>query len=302
MTPSSLTILLPKSYDEGRIAFFQHQIQSQLALLVDRWGLQPPNLEIRTEGDQPTLMVDDNPYPLNKQNGPTTLATCVCYAFNEHPWETLCAPALAAQGQGHADSFWLRQAASRGLTFAELTALADAGEDEERIAWLLADRHPPQLTIRTNPGMASPYTAVEIRRQAATAAANQTGLPIPIPSQPTDDLSVPEGHVVLAIGSRWIPLQATATIDPGTAVEALKTNLLQVAGSCVDPSLVLALCTDPERVGRRLAVRAMAGHLPVRLAERLIEEHQRQAWPIDLFTMFGTVVEKAAAGHGPLPA
>lgn len=300
MTPDSLTVVLPESYSADWIDDFRQHLQTQLALLADRWSLQPPILKLRTEGLKPTVVVKDTVFVLNDQPSPLILATCVCYKLNEHPWETLHAPALAACGRRHPDSFWLRQAASRGLTFPELTALADVGFDEERIAWRLADRHPPQLTIRTNPGIASPFTKEEIRPQAATAA-NQTGLPIPIPSEPTDDLSVPKGHVVLAIGIRWLPLQTADTHDSSQATEALKTNLLQVAGCCVDPGLVLALCTDPERVGKRLAVRAMAGHTPVRIAERLFEEHQRliqeqrrQMRPIDLYTVFSEVVERAA--------
>lgn len=73
---------------------------------------------------------------------------------------------------------------------------------------------------------------------------------------------------VLALGVRWSPIPT---------LQELEWALLLRAGCFIDPALVLALCTDQKHIGRRLAVRAMQGDTPVRIAERLIHQHRRFA-------------------------
>lgn len=268
MTTPSLTVLLPEDHPEAWADELLEQLRPALARLADRCCVDPPILAVKRNGDHFVLLTGESRYDLPLEPSPALLADSFSYFLNDHLWETIHAPAFFARGGSMPNSFWIRHGADRGLTFEELSALAALGSDDNRLAWHLADRPAPRPLLHNRPNVLSTLTASELRRGVAERVARWSGLPIPIPAAPTTHLSVSGEEEVLALGVRWSPIHT---------VEELERALLLRAGCFIDPALVLALCTDQRHIGRRLAVRAMQGDTPVRIAERLITQHQRFA-------------------------
>ncbi len=138
-------------------------------------------------------------------------------------WPGIVAPALAARGVG--ETWWLRHAALRGLTVDDLAALAAGGADDETIAWRLADRHPPLVTLRTGTETRPLLEDQELRAFAARDAAYWSGLPVPMCMTPRSCRTrralrlarchgLPSGGTPMAGGGRRWPMRCAVPPRP----------------------------------------------------------------------------------------
>jgi hypothetical protein len=162
-----------------------------------------------------------------------------------------------------------------------LAELAGSFADGTELAWRLASFWPSPLQLQAGAGALAALADEAVRRDAAREAARATGLPIPIPGEPMRDLSVGHDEAALMLGVLRHSL-------PGP--DDLAAGLARTAIALVDPGLVIALCTDPQRIPRRLAACALRGDGAVRIAERLIAALERGKTPLDLLA----IVEETA--------
>ncbi len=303
MREAAVTVQLPGNLGGDWQDQFVEELRPQVASLASRSGLDCGLPPVVSQGTETSVLLGGRRYPLPGGGSPSRLASSVSSFINEHLWEAWYAPTLVASGLADQESFWLRHAADRGLSYGDLASLAGSRQRrEDHVAWNLAAQHPPRLDILRGPGEASQEAAKkisEIANDCAKAAAKYTGLPIPIPAETGTELCVPGGGVVLAIGKRWIPIDNPDDSDGLQLPYAsqLEGQLARLAACFIDPGLVLALCTDPQWIVRRLAVRAIADDNPVRIAERLIQMHRKGELPIDIRTAMEMVVLERAEGR-----
>lgn len=285
MTGPAVTLRLPAWRDRTWADALIEAFKPAARRLAERAGFDELKLDVLYADDRPALLLGEKGCLLQDGDRPLSLAASMEAVLEEQVWPAWLAPALAARGV-RTDGTWLPQAAARGLTLEDLEALAADGADEERIAWHLADRFPPRLSLLTRPDPPPLLSEEAARRAAAERAAALSGLPVPVPPGPVPDLAVSGSGLALEIGIRRVAF---------SEAEMLDWILFSSASSFVDPGLVVALCTDEQRIPRRLAVRALAGvERPVRIAERIIAEHVGRAWPVDLVAILEEVTGLAA--------
>jgi hypothetical protein len=135
-------------------------------------------------------------------------------------------------------------------------ALAVDAADEETIAWRLADRHPPRLTLRAGAEALAILGDDALRARAAQDAAFWSGLPIPIPPAPVADAMLGPGEAALSLGV--LPMPGFAREADGAWRAPLAKALRHAAPALVDPALALAMVTDEGRIPRRHGALALA--------------------------------------------
>jgi hypothetical protein len=283
---SGLSLTLPEGRDRAWTEEVLARFDLSLRRLARALDAPVPEASITTEGDVVVLAAGGTEVRIMETRGTDALARRIGDTLSLVAGPAFLAPALAARGV--AESWWLRHAALRGLTLGELTALAADAADDETIAWRLADRHPPRLTLRAGAEALAILGDDALRARAAQDAAFWSGLPIPIPPAPVADAMLGPGEAALSLGV--LPMPGFSWSAEGGWRPPLANALRMAAPALVDPALALALLTDEARITRRHAQAAMARDGVVAIAQRLATAAG------DLFGMVdvGAIVDEAA--------
>jgi hypothetical protein len=292
---SGLSLILPAgNLAAGRGAAWTAQVVERFGLSLHRLcralAAPQPSLTVLEEGDAVALVVDGARIALPEGMTAGAIARRLEDLSSVLAWPAILAPALAARGVGA--TWWLHHAALRGLTLDSLADLAEGGADDETIAWRLADRHPPVLTLRAGAQAMAPLADRELRARAAQDAAYWCGLPVPIPAPPVHDAALGPDEARLALGV--LPPPSFAWEADGGWRAPLAKALRHAAPALVDPALALALMTDEARVSRRSAAAALARTGAVVIAQRMAEAVSDPSGMVDL----ATIVD-VAAGIAP---
>jgi hypothetical protein len=251
---SGLSLTLPEGRDRAWTEEVLARFDLSLRRLARALDAPVPEAPVTTEGDVVVLAAGGTEVRLMETHGTDALARRLGDTLSRVAWPAILAPALAARGV--AESWWLRHAALRGLTLGELTALAVDAADEETIAWRLADRHPPRLTLRAGAEALAILGDDALRARAAQDAAFWSGLPIPIPPAPVADAMRGQGEAALSLGV--LPMPGFAREADGAWRAPLAKALRHAAPALVDPALALAMVTDEGRIPRRHGALALA--------------------------------------------
>ncbi|MCU0983946.1 MAG: hypothetical protein MUC89_03250 [Acetobacteraceae bacterium] len=283
---SGITLTLPA----GRGAAWSGQVVERfvlsLRLLCRALEAPEPAFTVTEQGEEVALATDGVRLPLPPGLAAEAVARRLDDRIGLIAWPAILAPALAARGVG--ETWWLRHAALRGLTVGDLAALAAGGADDETIAWRLADRFPPVLSLRAGERTAAAFGDASLRDGAAQQAASWCGLPVPKLPAPLRDAALGPDEAALALGALTLPAFAIGDWDDPRA--SLATALQQAAPALVDPALALALVTDEARVSRRHAAAALARTGAITIARRIAEAATDMFGMVDL----AAIVDEAA--------
>jgi hypothetical protein len=271
MTRPAVTLALPLRRGGAWADALLDALAPAASRIADRLGLPAPTLAVLREDGGPALILGAARLPLPDDDRPLRLAAAFEVMLEQAAAEAWLLEAVAARGLP-AEGFWLSQAAARGLGLEALVGLAEDGAGEDGVAWLLAERFPPETGLLVSPDAPREGTDAQALREAAGRAAAWSGIPVPLPGLRLPDPGVEQGATMLALGARRVRMASAAALDE---------TLLLVAGAFIDPALALALGADEARLPRRLAVRALAGNGAVRLAEAMLREHGERRWPVD---------------------
>jgi hypothetical protein len=286
--------ILALSLPPGRGAAWSAQVSDRfglsLRLLCRALGAPVPSLEVVEEGEEVLLIVAGTRHAVYGGTTAEEIARRLADRLCLLAWPAVLAPALAARGVG--ETGWLRHAAWRGLTVDALARLAEGGADDETIAWRLADRHPPVVTLRAGAAAIGALGDETLRERAAQDAAAWCGLPVPKPPPPLHDAALGPDEAAVVLGA--LPLPSFAWDAQGGWRSSLAQALRAAAPALIDPALALALLTDEARVPRRHAAAALARTGAVSIARRMVEAAADPIAIIDL----GAIVN-AAAGIAP---
>lgn len=283
---TGITLTLPAGRGAAWTAEVRERFGLSLRRLCRALAAPVPDLAVAEEGEAVRLGARGTELTVHGGLGAEATARRLGDLAGLLAWPAILAPALAARGVG--ETWWLVHAARRGLTLAELAALAEGGADDETIAWRLADRHPPALALGAG-AEALPLLADDtLRTRAAQDAAFWCGLPIPVPPPPVHDAALGPGEAALCLGG--LPLPAFAWEAEGGWRAPLGKALRHAAPALVDTALALAMVTDEARIPRRHAALALARTGPVAIARRMAEASEDPFGMVDL----AALVDEAA--------
>lgn len=275
---SGITLTVPADRGATWTNTVVEQLDLSLRRLSRALAAPLPTLAVAEERGAVVLAAGDVRLAQSPGIPPATIGRLLGDQVSLIAWPGIVAPALAARGVG--ETWWLRHAALRGLTIDELAALAAGGADDDTIAWRLADRHPPLVTLRAGTEARATLEDQELRAQAARDAAFWSGLPVPIPASPLHDAALGPGEARLALGA--LPQPGFAWEAEGGWRSPLARALRHAAPALVDPALALALITDEARIPRRHAAVALARSGVVAIARCIADAAGTISRPVDL--------------------
>ncbi len=287
---SALTLSLPPARGAAWSAQVSERFGLSLRQLCRALGAPVPALEVIAAGEEVLLIVAGTRHAVHGGVTAEEVARRLSDRLGLLAWPAVLAPALAVRGVG--ETAWLRHAAWRGVTVDALAQLAEGGADDETIAWRLADRHPPVLTLRAGARAIELLDDETLRERAAQDAATWSALPVPKPPPPLHDPALGPDEATLALGA--LPLPAFAWEAQGGWRSSLAQALRAAAPALIDPALALALITDEARIPRRHAAAALARSGAVPIAQRMVEAAADPLAVVDL-----AAIVNAAAGIPP---
>lgn len=287
---SGFSLTLPDAADEAWASQVVERFHLSVRRLCHALDAPLPAITIAREGEEVALVVDGR----RIASSPAVAADAAARRLEDLAgmlaWPAILAPTLAARGVEK--SWWLRHAALRGLTLSELAGLAEASATDEAIAWRLADRFPPVLSLRAGERAAAAFANTGLREQAARQAAAWCGLPVPKPPAPLRDAALGPDEAAISLGV--LALLTFSVSDWDDLRSTLAASLRQAVPALVDPALALALVTDERRISRRHAAAALARGGAVTIARRIAEAAGDVFGMVDL-----AAIVDAAAGLSP---